>query len=134
MARRILCGRLLTAGAQARGLEPDESLAPNPGNMIWFPEPTTGRKRKKRNKKEKIPRGLQFTVQPTGGDLFCYGARAQSTRGSPQKKRATVPGPVWEPIVVPMGLMTHLPFSLGKRASTAAATAWASSRQADWHR
>lgn len=27
---------------KSRGLEPDESLAPNPGNMIWFPEPGDG--------------------------------------------------------------------------------------------
>lgn len=27
----------------------------------------------------------------------------QSVRSSPQKKRATVPGPVWLPIVAPIG-------------------------------
>ena len=55
----------------------------------------------------------------------------QSTRSSPQKNSATVPGPVWEPIVVPMLLMTTLPFSFGNFSSTNAATASASGRQAD---
>ena len=42
----------------------------------------------------------------------------QSTLSSPQKKSATVPGPVWLPIVVPTLLMTTLPFSFGNFAST----------------
>ncbi len=57
---------------------------------------------------------------------------AQSTRSPPQKKRATVPGPVWLPMVVPIQLISTLPFSLGNRASTRSATARASSWQADW--
>ena len=52
-------------------------------------------------------------------------------RGAPKKKRATVPGPVWLPMVVPMLLISTLPFRWGKRASTSAATALASSMQAD---
>ena len=62
----------------------------------------------------------------------CRTRRGQSTRSSPQKNSATVPGPVWLPMVVPMVLISTLPFSLGNFASTMAATAWASSRQADW--
>ena len=68
--------------------------------------------------------------------LRAYGAQSdgagiQSLRGVPKKKRATVPGPVWLPIVVPMLLISTLPFRCGKRASTSAATALASSMQAD---
>ena len=59
------------------------------------------------------------------------GAGIQSLRGVPKKKRATVPGPVWLPMVVPMLLISTLPFRWGKRASTSAATALASSMQAD---
>ena len=57
---------------------------------------------------------------------------AQSFRSSPQKNSATVPGPVWLPMVVPMLLMSTLPFSLGKACSTRSATSRASSSQADW--
>ena len=53
------------------------------------------------------------------------------TRGMPQKNRATVPGPVWLPMVVPMLLMSTLPLSLGNRSSTRRATSRASSSQAD---
>ena len=56
---------------------------------------------------------------------------AQSTRSLPQKKRATVPGPVCEPMSPPMLLMSTLSLSFGKRSSTSFATASASSRQAD---
>ena len=55
----------------------------------------------------------------------------QSTRSLPQKNSATVPGPVWLPMVVPMSLMSTLPFSLGKRCYTSSATARASSMQAE---
>ena len=57
---------------------------------------------------------------------------SQSFLSSPQKKRATVPGPVWLPIVVPMSLISTLPFSFGNRSSTRRATSRASSIQADW--
>ena len=54
------------------------------------------------------------------------------SRRLPQKKTATVPGPVCEPIVVPISLISTLPFRCGKAASIIAATAFASSRQAEW--
>ena len=50
---------------------------------------------------------------------------------SPQKKSATVPGPVWEPTTVPTLLIITLPLSFGNFSSTIAATAFASSMQAD---
>ena len=59
------------------------------------------------------------------------GGAAQSTRSSPQKNRATVPGPVWLPMVVPMLLIKTLPFSFGNLCSTLSATARASASQAD---
>ena len=46
-----------------------------------------------------------------------------SPRSLPQKNRATVPGPVWLPMVVPTLFIKTLPFSLGNRSSTIAATA-----------
>ena len=49
----------------------------------------------------------------------------------PQKNKATVPGPVWLPMVVPMLLISTFPLSLGKRSSTSLATSLASSMQAD---
>ena len=54
------------------------------------------------------------------------------SRRLPQKKTATVPGPVCEPIVVPISLISTLPFRCGKAASIIAATAFATSRQAEW--
>ena len=57
--------------------------------------------------------------------------RRQSFLSPPQKKRATVPGPVWLPMVVPMELMSTLPLRRGKVFSTRSATARASSMQAD---
>ena len=44
-----------------------------------------------------------------------------------QKKRATVPGPVWEPIRLPIQLISTLPLSFGKVSSIKSATARASS-------
>lgn len=51
-------------------------------------------------------------------------------RSSPMKKRATVPGPVCEPMTVPMSLICTLPASAGNLASTMSRTASASSRHA----
>ena len=53
-----------------------------------------------------------------------------SPRSSPMKKRATVPGPVCEPMTVPMSLICTLPASAGNLASTMSRTASASSRHA----
>ncbi len=55
------------------------------------------------------------------------GAPRQSLRSAPQKNSATVPGPVWLPMVVPMLLISTLPSSFGNFASTRSATARASS-------
>ena len=46
-----------------------------------------------------------------------------SLRSSPQKNSATVPGPVWLPMVVPILFITTLPLSFGKLSSTSDATA-----------
>ena len=51
-------------------------------------------------------------------------------RSSPMKKSATVPGPVCEPMTVPMLLICTLPASAGNLASTMSRTASASSRHA----
>lgn len=63
------------------------------------------------------------------GRKFCWKKTvlAQSTRSFPQKNTATVPGPVWLPMVVPILLIRTLPSSLGKRSSIRSATALASS-------
>lgn len=55
------------------------------------------------------------------------GVCCQAVRSSPQKNRATVPGPVWLPMVVPTLYISTLPLSCGNRASTRSATALASS-------
>ena len=55
----------------------------------------------------------------------------QWVRSSPQKNSATVPGPVWLPMVVPMLLIITLPLRWGNFSSTRSATARASSIQAD---
>ena len=43
---------------------------------------------------------LKKTLEQSSRVFFAE-REAQSTRSPPQKNRATVPGPVWEPIVVP---------------------------------
>lgn len=53
-----------------------------------------------------------------------------SPRSSPMKNSATVPGPVCEPMTVPMLLICTLPASAGNLASTMSRTASASSRHA----
>ena len=68
---------------------------------------------------------------PSGTRKAEQTGRRYRTRSSPQKNRATVPGPVWLPMVVPMLLISTLPLSLGKRSSTRRATACASSMQAE---
>ena len=62
---------------------------------------------------------------------YTFFSSIQSTRLSPQKNSATVPGPVWLPIVVPTLLISTRPSSFGNRASTRSATARASCIQAD---
>ena len=57
--------------------------------------------------------------------------RAQFSRFFPQKNSATVPGPVWAPMVVPMELTSTLPLSFWNRSSTSRATSLASSGQAE---
>ncbi len=72
--------------------------------------------------------------QPCGGPItisFSGGSVNQSSRFLPQKNSATVPGPVWLPMTVPMELMSTLPSILGNRPSTRSATARASSIQAE---
>ena len=58
----------------------------------------------------------------------------QFLRSSPQKNTATVPGPVWLPIVAPMGKISGLPFIFGNSLAMWSATACASSSQTDWQR
>ena len=53
--------------------------------------------------------------------------KVQSFLASPQKNSATVPGPVWLPMVVPMLLITTFPDSFGNASSTRSATFFASS-------
>ena len=67
---------------------------------------------------------------PRGPTRHAHLARPYSPRSSPMKKRATVPGPVCEPMTVPMLLITTLPASAGNLASTMSRTASASSRHA----
>ena len=54
-------------------------------------------------------------------------------RSSPRKNTATVPGPQWEAMMVPMSQMRTSPSMWGKRSFTAAAVISASSRQLEWH-
>ena len=76
------------------------------------------------------PRGL-YTIpfppmpcqaKPPGGVPSGRSFFSQSSRFLPQKNSATVPGPVWEPMTVPMSLMSTFPSSLGNRSSTSRAT------------
>ena len=75
--------------------------------------------------KSRRRRGGFYTIS------FSAGAVNQFSRFLPQKNSATVPGPVWAPMVVPMELMSTFPSSLGNRSSTNRATSRASSRQAE---
>ena len=86
----------------------------------------------KKSRRGACPEGVRacFSARalPGGGAFFRVASQQrQSFRSSPQKKRATVPGPVWLPMVVPMELMSTLPLRWGKAASTRSATARASS-------
>ena len=75
--------------------------------------------------------GDQCEAAGTKGTSPCPRRAARySPRTSPMKNRATVPGPVCEPITVPMSLISTLPASAGKRCSTRSRTRSASSRQA----
>ena len=55
----------------------------------------------------------------------------QSSLFLPQKNKATVPGPVWLPMVVPTELITTGPESFGNFCSMRDATSFASSKQAE---
>ena len=54
-------------------------------------------------------------------------------RSSPMKNTATVPVPEWLPMTGPMSHSRILPRSLGKRSSSAAIMAAASSGHWEWH-
>ena len=62
------------------------------------------------------------------------GIRGQSIvgRSSPRKNTATVPGPLWEPMMVPMSHRRILPFRWGKRSSSAVMSRAASSGHREW--
>ena len=63
-----------------------------------------------------------------------WGIRGQSIvgRSSPRKNTATVPGPLWEPMMVPMSHRRILPFRWGKRSSSAVMSRAASSGHREW--
>ena len=67
-----------------------------------------------------------FRLRTNSFVRYCL-MNAQPLRSSPKKNSATVPGPVWLPMVVPMELISTFPVRWGKRASTRSATARASS-------
>ena len=76
---------------------------------------------------------LQFALCSTAFFALFSGLAIDGSAGElihpffPQKNNATVPGPVWLPMVVPMLLISTFPFRLGKRSSIRSATARASS-------
>ena len=59
--------------------------------------------------------------------LFYDDVQSMAGRSSPMKNTATVPGPLWDPMMVPMSHRRILPFSLGKRSSRASISIRASS-------
>ena len=62
-------------------------------------------------------------IRPPFAEIMRLCAYApQSTLSSPQKNSATVPGPVWLPIVVPTLFISTLPLRCGNAASTWSAT------------
>lgn len=58
-------------------------------SMTFSPAENTAKKRSKNSVRERL--NLQMPYFPKGQSFF-----------SPQKNSAMVPGPVWEPITVPM--------------------------------
>ncbi len=61
-----------------------------------------------------------------------YVREPSGSRSSPKKNTATVPGPLWEAMMVPMSQIRMSPLIWGNLAWTAAFVASASSRQLEW--
>lgn len=68
-----------------------------------------------------------------GGLLFSVFCRAHSgARSSPKKNTATVTGPAWDAMIVPISQIRISPAMCGKRARTASRVISAYSRQLEW--